>query len=182
MKDHKVEARFKFIQKTAKIQEYRGDHVEDGLVRISFKYEKLQSVTTTWPPYIPNWSTTIYSNQPDVHIKGTTLGGNGGCSIRSMYCSASLGDMEAQSLSAPRGDEGITVKGGDSDQTFKTVSVGALETEEHVIVLKLMGVTSETQKVVEQPVTVKTKQKCPTCGTLNKSVNKFCRECGTRIE
>ena len=35
-----VRNRFKFIQKTQQIQEYRGDRADDGLIRIEFAYEK----------------------------------------------------------------------------------------------------------------------------------------------
>jgi len=35
-----VRNRFKFIQKTKKIQEYRGDKIDDGIIRIEFAYEK----------------------------------------------------------------------------------------------------------------------------------------------
>jgi hypothetical protein len=74
-------------------------------------------------------------------------------------------------------DPGITVEGGRSDQKF--VDVGWFPTEDtsHVIVLKLVGAVGG--KVVRQAITVKTKQKCHTCGTTNKSGVKFCKECGT---
>jgi rRNA maturation endonuclease Nob1 len=37
-------------------------------------------------------------------------------------------------------------------------------------------------KQVLKAITVKTKTKCHTCGTTNKSGVKFCRECGTSLE
>ena len=41
LKDNKVTNRFKFIQKTSKIQDYRGDKIDDGLIRIEYKFVKL---------------------------------------------------------------------------------------------------------------------------------------------
>ena len=38
------------------------------------------------------------------------------------------------------------------------------------------------EKAVTRAVTVKTKAKCQTCGTSNKSGVKFCKECGTSLE
>ena len=48
--------RFKFIEKTEKISEYRGDKVEDGIIRIEFQFEK---------PYVPVFTyrdDTTYTN------------------------------------------------------------------------------------------------------------------------
>jgi len=41
-----VRNRFKFIQKTEKIQEYRGDKIDDGIIRIEFAYEKVYKKKT----------------------------------------------------------------------------------------------------------------------------------------
>jgi len=48
LKNNKVSNRFKFIQKTGKIQEYRGDRVDDGLIRIEYRFTKInQTITIT---------------------------------------------------------------------------------------------------------------------------------------
>jgi len=39
--------RFKFIEKTDKISEYRGDKIDDGFIRIEYTYEKQPDVTVT---------------------------------------------------------------------------------------------------------------------------------------
>lgn len=41
LKNNKVTNRFKFIQKTSKIQDYRGDRIDDGLIRIEYRFVKL---------------------------------------------------------------------------------------------------------------------------------------------
>ena len=78
-------------------------------------------------------------------------------------------------------DVGITVPGSKSTQSFQTVTMGIMETEKHSIVLKLLGETPDNKPVLK-PVTVKAKQKCDTCGKVNKAHSKFCVECGTALE
>lgn len=209
MKDAKVDAKFKFIQKTAKIQEYRGDRIDDGLLRISFRFEKPRS---TYTP--PLWTTTAtyqsathhraggmsvskggYSGQ-DVNLNSRGIDVDEGSCNASSWTTQDAGSGEnpqikscvtsnafaSTPLSAPRAEEGITVRGSDSSQTFQRAIVGELETEVHVIVMKLMGVNPETTQPIEQPLTVRTKKECPTCGTTNKSSMKFCGDCGTRLD
>jgi hypothetical protein len=78
-------------------------------------------------------------------------------------------------------DVGITVPGSKSTQKFTETTMGILEAEKHTIVLKLLGETPNN-KPVTQPVTVDRKQKCDTCGKVNKAHAKFCVECGTALE
>jgi hypothetical protein len=48
LKDNKVTNKFKFIQKTEKIINHRGDKVDDGLIRIEYTFTKInQTITTT---------------------------------------------------------------------------------------------------------------------------------------
>mgnify|MGYP003394459782 CR=1 FL=1 len=74
---------------------------------------------------------------------------------------------------------GITVAGSESQQTFSQGAWFPTDGQKHVMVLKLLGMVGE--KAVVAPVTVKTQQECPTCGTKNKHGTKFCRECGTNL-
>jgi hypothetical protein len=76
---------------------------------------------------------------------------------------------------------GITVPGSKSTQSFTTTYMNALEPEKHTIVLKLLGETPDNKPVL-QPVNVKMKPKCVTCGKQNKATAKFCMECGTALE
>lgn len=78
-------------------------------------------------------------------------------------------------------DVGITVPGSKSTQSFQTTTVGALETQVHNIVLKLVGDLGHNKPVTE-PVTVQHKPKCVTCGKQNRAHAKFCQECGTALE
>jgi len=87
--------------------------------------------------------------------------------------------VQAQSM--PANDVGITVAGSKSTQSFTTTTIGTLEIEKHSIVLKLLGETPNNKPVL-QPVNVKMKPKCSTCGKQNKATAKFCTECGTSLE
>jgi hypothetical protein len=76
---------------------------------------------------------------------------------------------------------GITVPGSKSDQKFQHVTMGAMETEKHTMVIKLLGETPDNKPVLK-PVTVERKPECVTCGKKNKAYDKFCVECGTALE
>jgi hypothetical protein len=81
--------------------------------------------------------------------------------------------------SAAVNNVGITVPGAESNQRFTTGEWFNTETASHVIVLQLRGVIGG--KPVVAAVTVKTKKKCPTCGTASKSNVQFCGKCGTAL-
>lgn len=95
---------------------------------------------------------------------------------------SSFADMSSfEEASINYNDAGITVPGSKSEQQFQTASHFDVETEKHVMILKLLGETPNNKPVLT-PVTVKTKQKCETCGTQNKATSKFCTKCGTALE
>lgn len=155
--------RFKFIERTENIENHRGIGVEDGLVRIEYQFEQ---------PYRPiTWDNAIYP-QGGI-LRGATYDS---CSVNSIQCSTT-----SASLNSVVGDAGITVPGSKSNQSFSTTYIGTLELEKHNLVFKLVGDLGNN-KPVTQPVTVKAKPKCTTCGRQNKAHAKFCSECGTALE
>ena len=77
-------------------------------------------------------------------------------------------------------DVGITVPGSKVEQKFTTVYGFNPELQSHVIIIRLAGKIGAIE--VAAPVTVKSKQKCSTCGHVNKANAKFCSECGTGLE
>lgn len=98
----------------------------------------------------------------------------------------SINDLVDQHIDAmdevgPDNESGITVPGSISDQEFSVASWFATEATTHTIVLKLLGETEDNRRV-RKAVTVKAKQKCPTCGRVNKATAKFCTECGTSLK
>ena len=159
--------RFKFIKRTDAVEKHRGIKLEDGIVRIEYRYEQ----RTNLPVYKNDWMISSYD---------TTIGNPN--VIRSM--SASISSNYSATVPTKRSyaanDAGITVPGSISDQKFSTASWFATEAEKHTIVLKLLGETADN-KPVTAPVTVKHKPTCVTCGKQNKATAKFCSECGTAL-
>ncbi|KKL69186.1 hypothetical protein LCGC14_2117450, partial [marine sediment metagenome] len=78
-------------------------------------------------------------------------------------------------------DAGITVPGSISNQKFVDAGWFPVETETHVVVLKILGETRDNVQV-RKPVTVKAKPTCETCGRTNQATAKFCTECGTSLQ
>lgn len=89
--------------------------------------------------------------------------------------------MDSYSPKEVENEAGITVAGSVSDQKFTSVGWFPVEATTHSMVIKLLGET-ESGKPVVKPVTVKTKNKCTTCGRNNKASAKFCADCGTSLE
>ena len=104
------------------------------------------------------------------NLKGTS--GDVSCFSNVSNCSFS---------STPLSDEGITVRGSQINQNFTYSHTNPLEEQSSVIVIRLRGVKSDGA-VVEKPLTVKSKSKCPTCGKKNRSRNMFCWNCGTCLK
>ena len=159
--------RFKFIERTGAVEQHRGIQIEDGLVRIEHQFEQLRPVV-----YDSCYSKdTIY---PQGGIMRGTSADWTSISSRATYDSYSVNS--SHELLNSYNDVGITVPGSRSDQKFTTTSMGLLEYEKYSMVIKLFG------GKVAQPITVKHKPKCVTCGKLNKANAKFCSECGTALE
>ena len=178
--------RFKFIERTAGIEQHRGIKLEDGLVRIEIQYELNAPVShyfnhSTWNSDNIRFGGNGYeaSRYYGDASGGTMRGMSKGMVLNSVNIGASA--ASAQNASVPANDAGITVAGSKSDQAFVTVTMGALEAEKTVIVFKLTGETADNQPIAA-PVTVKHKPQCTSCGKHNKANSKFCSACGTALE
>ena len=199
--------RFKFIERSAAIENFRGVGVEDGLIRIEFQFEKLQpafQIPTTWvtpkyPQYPNPWDSNPYyggyCGSPQIGTPLRSFGGGGTTTSCTLTTSTntthpgvpvnmvdhSYGDMQNVFTANAVNDAGITVPGSVSDQKFVAGSWFPLEETKHVMVFKLLGETIKG-KAIAKPVTVKAKPKCVTCGRHNKATAKFCANCGTSLE
>lgn len=193
--------RFKFIERTKKIEEGpRGIKIEDGLVRVEVEFERepLPVKNVDWDKIYKDqlardnnrWTLT---KGLDMHYSTNAIGRSfsdgmiGQASIstatysaNNISASVSTGDLSVVPTNAVLNDVGITVPGSVSDQKFTQGAWFPTDGVKHVLVLKLLGEIEG--KVVEKPVTVKTKPTCTTCGTVNKANAKFCRECGTALQ
>ena len=192
--------RFKFIERTGAVEQHRGIGLEDGLVRVEYQFELprpiintswIQASGSTGFPNSATYSSTSYN------VNGIMRGVDfsKGEAMKASAASATNATLNSMGISAsgsthdgmatmdwmPANDVGITVPGSKSTQSFQHTNVGALDPVVHNIVLKLVGDLGNN-KPVENPVTVKHKPKCVTCGKQNKAQAKFCSECGTALE
>ena len=191
LKDLNEGNKFKFIKKTKEIQDYRGDRIDDGIVRISYRFEKEpKRISNDW-----DWVYKPYSKpykKFDVTYDGfsSSINDDFSTSTSATYSSGNLRSL-SKSINTtscsnfnesitPETDEGITVPGSISNQQFTYGSIGDLEETVHVITLQLRGENKGVE--VEKPLTVKSKLKCVTCGRVNKNNSKFCSNCGTFLE
>ena len=178
--------RFKFIEKTAGIEAHRGNKIEDGLIRIEFEFENRPILYRDFynnnlrGGYNPNNS----GNFIDPRLIGGSYSNQTFSDSTEMYTlnsavikNATIGTSSAVARSL--NDAGITVPGSISDQKFTTVSCYT-DGIKHTMVFKLLG--SADGEPVKEPVTVKAKPKCVTCGKINKATAKFCSECGTALQ
>lgn len=183
--------KFKFIEKTAQIENHRGNRIDDGVVRVEYKFEKVVTIPIqptvirehhhhypvyqpTEPYYIPR----IYCADPTVLNPGINYHQS---AISSM--AASTGpklDAHTSSHSVESySNAGITVPGEKSDQQFQNSDLFLCENEVHSLCLQLVGVVKDV--AVEKPLTVNSKPQCVTCGRKNKATAKFCSNCGTSL-
>ena len=177
--------RFKFIERTANIEAFKGIGLEDGLIRIEYQFEVPPVSINTWS----DWQRNQILRGIDLsNISGST--GSKNWPTGSVTCSANYSantvtptsaTLNNVSTNAYLNDTGITVPGSKSDQSFTSVYVGQLESTTHNLVFKLVGDLGNN-KPIDKPVTVKHKPKCVTCGKQNKAHAKFCTECGTALE
>lgn len=156
MRGNDVSHKFKFIEKTEQISDYRGDRVSDGIIRISFRFEKPKMFDISGYP-TGSLTRRITSGSPT-------------------FSASNYNTLKSVSYS---GEDGITTKGSESNQSFNTTTIGPLERTEHVMVFNLKGETENG--IIKKPVLVKTKIQCDVCGTMSKSNNKFCGNCGTSL-
>jgi len=182
--------RLRFIQKTKEISEHRGDRIDDGILRIEYRFEKVEVVEhrtiihedhhydhhhpwypKPWDPWRIPWITysSVTCSSDSVPISWDS----------SNYVSQPASN-ESINVSQPATDEGITVKGSQSNQHFTYTSIGGLEEVSYVIVLRLRGINSISQPVVS-PVTTRERIECPTCGRKSKSSHQFCSNCSTAL-
>lgn len=184
--------RFKFIERTGKVEQHRGISAEDGLVEITFQFER---IVVPQPRYFVDphrnhyggvFNDLIGSGSPLRGGSGEPYLGSGGyttCSTagaRSFNADSSVKGLVSNDV-MPQNETGVTAPGSLSDQQFSLSENFPLEWTKHTMVLQLLGET-EDNRAVREAVTVKHKPKCVSCGTVNRYDAKFCSECGTSLQ
>jgi len=156
LKNLKQSNKFKFIHKTKQISNYRGDRIDDGIVRITYSFVKpLKKNKVVAPLWDSNNSIITYRN-----------------TYTPLYSSNSTYVCDTQ--------EGITVNGEEFNCDYTMTSVDDLESSVHTLIFKLVGKTKNKKKI-KKHLYVKTPLVCKTCGKKSKSSNKYCGNCGTYL-
>lgn len=179
---------FKFIEKTQKIEEYRGNRAEDGLITISYKFERVVPVTK-WVVGTPEvyCDSGIMRGMKSHTLCGSTLSAISNGSVSSnitttAYNAGTQTSKTAQMFNhANTNIAGITAPGSIVEQQFVTVSNFVSDNVSHTMTLKMTGVNAQNLKV-EAPVVVKKLIKCSMCGTNTRQTAKFCHECGASVQ
>jgi len=157
LKGNKVTNKFKFLKKTQEISDFRGDNIEDGLLKLRYQFEY------EWPSYC-NYRETYYGYR----------GINQSKSSDPVWGPDTVICSTANNFSCSVNDNGITGKGSISNQSFQTGNTGFLNPEVHIMVIQLKGDT-----IV--PVTTKTKLQCDMCGKKWSSKHEYCGGCGNSL-
>jgi hypothetical protein len=196
--------RFKFIERTGKVEQHRGIGVEDGLIEITFQYEYEPVRVRHFVD--PNWYGGPYNGGCIEPLIGSLLrgmssgdqyrsGGTTTCSttsasfVKASYNANNANDTldvfnvaDLTSLDIfPQNEAGITAPGSVSDQQFHEAGYIPLEFTKHSMVFQILGET-EDNRAIREAVTVKHKPRCVSCGTINRHNAKFCSECGTSLQ
>ena len=179
---------FKFIEKTNSIREYRGNRIDDGIIRIGFQFAVKQEVpyvipypyqwpsdaSVTWTANNSNADVDRYMHTPPKYIYQT-------------WCKSGAHDggvvpqsMTNKSVALDECCDGITVGGSDSTQRITTVTCRDVFGDENIIVLQLKGFSDNNDRINTIEFS-KNKRRCETCGKVNKIQAKFCQECGSRL-
>jgi ribosome-associated toxin RatA of RatAB toxin-antitoxin module len=205
MENAAVRKRFRFIKKTWDIMKHRGDNIDDGIIRVEFTFEKriveevvhhthvynnrywqyplpwYPQYAQPWRPYNPVITYGSNTNGSDVTTGSVTDSAFCGGGAVSYSSNQSTVPTNCCSSQAPNinPDEGITVGGSSTHQSFSPVYLGELEDSSTVITIRLAGMS--TNGDIKTPVAVKDKLRCQTCGCVSKSSAVFCSRCGTNI-
>lgn len=197
-----VKNRFKFIEKTEQISDYRGDKAEDGLIRIEYSLEK-DTLINRWDRtfncepfrieehhhhHYPNpwrYYSTDVSNPLDVKYSSSSSFDASNNISSSMNIGVSNNNIDNNysincscDVSNILNEDGITVEGSYSGQHFGNGCIGTVG-ETKVIILKLVGYVKN--KKVDKVITTKKRITCKTCGTRSRSNHNFCPKCGTAL-
>jgi len=182
--DNEKGYKFKFIEKNEVVVKNRGNLPEDGLIVISFKFEKERLVFKDYPQVREPWNERpIWPSWPQQHdpwiiYRGDTADNSFHSRFENSVSEADMSTTYANTIPV---EDGITVEGSDSSQQFTNIYIDEKNFgSSNSIVIKLKGRNQEEVNI-KKTVYVKTSIKCTYCGKMNSSDNSYCPGCGTRI-
>lgn len=155
--------KFKFIERTNNIEQFRGVKPEDGLIVINYQFETVfPSVDVFIPYYYEDNNSNYVSN---IHRSPE----------RGIECCAA---SSSPTFSA-QNQVGITGKGRISDQQFGRTSVSTLESKVNTIVFHLLGKSNDVK--VSEPFDTRKKKFCDLCGQAYPSNMNYCYKDGNAL-
>ena len=165
--------KLKFVEKTNDIRMTKEETGMDGIVKITYQFERAQQWTYIEPwHYIEQYITPshiFYSSSPGASAEPYGATRNISANFTQDVKATSSVEVSAQN------EDGLTVKGEEVKQEFRDGYIGYLEDAKHVICFNLKG-------AFKRAVTVKSKIKCNKCNKINKSSFKFCSQCGNNLK
>lgn len=200
---------FKFIEKTEKIEQFRGNRAEDGLITVKYEFQRLPVITVTrWNSYPygqwnyndNTWYETMSAGNPTSQVKDWHEGMatmsfgeaepryKGFASpgvLRGATSSCSVSDQESATMNymsnVAQNTAGITAPGSVTQQQFRVAEQFYGDGNILTMTVQLKGGTPEGKKVTKE-VAVKKLVRCSVCGTNVRQTAKFCHECGASVQ
>ena len=212
MENGKVKTRFRFIQKTEQIKKHRGDKIDDGIIRIEWRYEQeLLTFTLPYYPYVREKDPYIHKGYPykknpfditepwthdNVPWWVTTPIGTYYSGSNTVTGSNINNDKNVKSCfnhntvlrsSNCKTDKNTQVASGitvkGGDANQNFVTASVNQLEsEKHVIIINLKGLLKNNQPVKQILSTKTKTQCSSCGKYHKSMVKFCSNCGTRLE
>jgi len=201
--------KFKFIERSGKIENHRGIGICDGIVRLEYAFDISQpyyvapmyqnflanscdtTFTSTGNPPQNGWGTAYSANSvtrsdnPDVAYAASSMD----VSYSANHVRSMKGIVTERPPETRLGN--IKMKGSKPKNEAGITVEGSKSTQSFItvsdfpvgekqsLILRLLG--DVNQQKIEAPVVVKRSVKCKTCGTMNKGHAKFCHSCGTSL-
>lgn len=160
---------FKFIERTADIENHRGVGALDGLVVISYQFERL-----VFKRHYENYycSAGIRSTA-DSYCDSSDI----------PYASGNIKGMVGTPRSLSTNNVGITGEGSESNQSFTYGSITNLDSEEHRIIFQLLGEVQQENGTIgiAKPVVRQSKKVCNLCGRTYDFSAEFCSKDGNAL-
>lgn len=204
--------RFKFIERTAAIEEHKGVGAEDGLIRVEWKMEQVKiEQPVIVPRYYDDWypiprpypsyprpcpPRPWFSGRPgftasNIAHRPTRAGGSAGSMLKvgRIPTRKMASATASRSLGKPQRREVERQRFNDTG-----ITVPGSESNQRFVTGEWFKTVSQSEvlvlhlrgvvsgKAVEKAVTVDCKPECSTCGKTNKGGSKFCSQCGTVLQ
>jgi hypothetical protein len=204
--------RFKFIERTSKVEEHRGIGSDDGLVRAEFWAERevMQAPRvdySTWLPQKPydrrrrddfggptmfrSFSGITGQSVGGSDDSGITYGraqggaempGSGFVGAQTVAQSTYTSSLNAAQNMMKLADNDAGITVPGSESSQQFHKVNGFELETTSTVVILQLCGEIGGQAVAAPITVEYKPVCITCGKTNKALSRFCNECGTALK